>query len=60
MKLKLVYLRESWMSCIPHPHYDLCTDEKDPRNVACILVSGKENINILKKMVKLYNESLVK
>jgi hypothetical protein len=59
-KLKLVYLREGWMSCIPHPHFDLCSDEESPYNVACILVSGKECIGIIKKMVKFYNESLVK
>ena len=58
-KLQLVYLRDSWMSCIPHPHFDLCSDEKNPYNVACILVNGKECIGIIKKMLKLYNETLV-
>lgn len=58
MKLQLVYLRDAGMSCIQHPHYDLCTDEKNPENVACVLVNGKECIAILKKMVKLYNESI--
>lgn len=55
-KLQLVYLRDKGMSCIKHPHYDLCTVEKDPKNIACILVSGKVEINIIKKMVKDYNE----
>jgi hypothetical protein len=43
------------MSCIPHSHWDLCTDEKDPKNIACILSGGKESNKILKEMVKLYN-----
>lgn len=60
MKLQLVYLAYKNMSCIQHPHYDLCTKEKDPKGVACILSSGKESNKILKKMVKLYNESLEK
>lgn len=60
MKLKFVYLREKNLGCIDHPHYDLCTDEKNPGNVACILVEGKECVGILKKMVKLYNKSLDK
>ena len=55
MKLKLVYLRDKWMSCIPHSHWDLCTDEKDPKNIACILSGGRESNKILKEMVKLYN-----
>lgn len=56
MKLQLVYLRLHNMSCIQHPHWDLCTVEKSPKNIACILSSGKDENKILKKMVKLYNE----
>jgi len=56
MKLQLVYQRIKNMSCISHPHYDLCTVEKDPKNIACILSGGKESNKILKKMVKLYNK----
>jgi hypothetical protein len=58
MKLQLVYLRikEGSMGCISRSHYDLCTVEKDPKNVACILCEGKENVKIIKKMLKLYNK----
>lgn len=58
-KLQLVFLKDKWMSCIPHSHYDLCTVEKEPKNIACILSGDRYSNNILKKMVKLYNQYLV-
>jgi len=59
-KLQLVYLRDKGMGCIPHAHYDLCTLEKAPKNVACIL-TGKEGATLIKKWIKKHNkESLNK
>ena len=55
MKLQLVYIRVKGAACIQHPHWDLCTGEKNPKNIACILVNGKENVKVLKEMIQLYN-----
>ena len=57
MKLQLVYQRLHNMSCIQHPHWDLCTLEKEPKNIACILSAGKEENKILKEMVKWWNDA---
>ena len=58
MKLKLTYIRlpRGTTGCIPESHYDLHTDEPNPSNVACIFYSGKEEVKVLRRMVKLYNE----
>ena len=44
------------MSCIQHSHYDLCTLEKSPKNIACVL-TDKQGIKLLRKWVKKHNES---
>ena len=54
MKLQLVYLSNKNMNCIPHPHYDLCTVEKEPKNVACIL-TDKDGAKLIRKWVKEHN-----
>jgi hypothetical protein len=56
MKLQLVYLKEKGMACISHAHYDLCTIEKEPKNVACIL-TDKSGARLLRSWIKSYNES---
>jgi hypothetical protein len=38
---QIVAQNESGMSCIPHPHWDLCTKTDDPDNVACMLTNGE-------------------
>jgi len=42
-KVKLIYVRlpKGMAGCIPESHYDLCTDEKEPSNIACILTDAK-------------------
>ena len=56
-KLKLVYIRHKDMDCIKHPHYDLCTDEKSPANVACIL-TDKDGAKLFRKWIKAYNKEI--
>ena len=55
-KLKLTYIPYSYGSCIPHPHWVLHTDEKNPRNIACVLLADKKDIKLLRKWVGNYNE----
>lgn len=38
---QLAAQNEEGMICIPHPHWDLCTVEESPKNVACILTNGE-------------------
>lgn len=58
MKLKLVYIPEGDTAGIPKPHYEICTDEKEPKNICCIdwLVGNKFSQSILRKMIRLYNK----
>ena len=54
MKLKLTYINSQTGVCIPHPHYDLHTDEEDPKNIACIL-TDKEGAKLIRKWIKQHN-----
>jgi len=56
-KLKLVYMPFKGGGCISHPHYDLCTNEKEPSNVACIL-TDKEGAKLLRKWIKGHNKEI--
>lgn len=56
-KLQLVYLKDKNLGCIPHAHYDLCTNEKEPQNIACIL-TDKDGAKLIRKWIKNYNRSL--
>lgn len=53
-KLQLVYLRDKYLGCIPHAHYDLCTLEDEPLNVACIL-TDKEGAKLIRGLLKEHN-----
>ncbi len=53
-KLKLTWIPYK-CSRIDYPHYDLHTDEKIPKNIACILVQPNHGY-ILRKMLKAYTE----
>ena len=59
-KLRLVYIPFNDLSCIQHPHYDLCTvpkkkDGSDCYNVACIL-TNKSGAKTIRNLIKKYNE----
>lgn len=56
MKLQLVYLSNKNMSCIRHPHYDLCTLEKEPKNIGCVL-TNKYGAKLIKKWIKEHNKA---
>jgi hypothetical protein len=56
-KLQLVFLRDKWMSCIPHAHYDLCTLEKEPKNIGCIL-TDKDGAKLIRKWIKEHNKGI--
>jgi len=56
-KLKLIYIPYKYASCIQHPHYDLCTNEKEHCNIACILMD-KNGADLIRKLVKLYNKEI--
>jgi hypothetical protein len=56
-KLKLVYIPYKNSSCIQQPHYDLCTNEKEPCNIACIL-TNKKGADLIGKWVKLHNKEI--
>jgi hypothetical protein len=56
-KLKLTYIPFSYGNCIPHPHYDLHTDEQKPGNIACIL-TDKEGAKLIRKWIKDYNKEI--
>ena len=58
MKLKLVYIPYGDTGGIPRPHYEICTDEKEPKNICCIdwIVGQNFSQNIFRKMIKLYNK----
>jgi hypothetical protein len=58
MKLKLVYISTGDTAGIPRPHYEICTDEKEPKNICCVdwVVGDKFSQSILRKMIKLYNK----
>jgi len=53
-KLQLVYLPNKDMGCIPHAHYDLCTLEKEPKNVACIL-TDKAGAKLIRHWINQHN-----
>ena len=59
-KLGLCFIRESGMSCIRHPHYDLYEDDGTGNNtgywIACVLHSDKQSINLIRKLIKKHNE----
>lgn len=57
VKYKIVWIRYADTGGIPFAHYEICTDEKEPKNLAC-LDTTKEGIKIIRKMIKLYNDSL--
>lgn len=57
MKLQLVYLPYKNMSCIQHPHYDLCTLEKEPKNIGCIL-TDKDGAKLIRKWIKEHNKGI--
>lgn len=58
-KLKLTYIRipKGTVGCIPQSHYDLHTDEVEPKNIACIL-TDKEGAKIIKDMVRIFNDEV--
>lgn len=43
--------------CIAHPHFDLCTLEKNPLNVACILTDA-EGAKLIRKWIKIHNKGI--
>ena len=55
-KLKLTYVRlpKGIVGCIPESHYDLHTDEKEPKNIACIL-TDKEGATLIKSLIDIHN-----
>ena len=53
-KLQLVYLRNKDMGCIPHAHYDLCTLEKSPENIGCIL-TDKDGAKLIRSWIEKHN-----
>ena len=57
MKLQLVYLPYKDMMCIKHPHYDLCTLEKEPKNIGCIL-TDKDGAKLIRKWIKEHNKGI--
>lgn len=56
-KLQLVYIPFKFCSCVAQPHYDLCTDEEHPENIACILTDS-EGAKLVRKWIKKHNEEL--
>lgn len=58
-KLQLTYIRlpEGALGCIPQSHYDLCTLEKNPSNVACILTDA-EGAKLIRKWIKEHNKGI--
>jgi len=57
-KLQLIYLPIKDASCIPHPHYDLCTDEENPENIACILTNNN-GAKLIKSLIKRHNKEII-
>jgi len=58
-KLQLIYIRlpKGIVGCIPESHYDLCTLEKEPKNIACIL-TDKEGAKLIRKWIRIENNLL--
>lgn len=56
-KLKLSYIPFKDCNCIPHPHYDLHTVEKNPQNIGCIF-TDKEGAKLIKKWIKNHNKDI--
>jgi len=56
-KLQLIYIRLPYGTpgCIPQSHYDLCTFEKNPQNIACIL-TDKDGAKLLRKWIIQHNK----
>lgn len=55
-KLQLTYIRipKGTVGCISESHYDLCTLEKNPKNIGCIL-TDKEGAKLIRKWINLHN-----
>jgi len=56
-KLQLIFISDKHMGCIPHPHYDLCTLEKAPKNIGCLLLE-KEAAALIGKWIKQHNKGI--
>lgn len=38
---KVLMIDEEGLTCIKHPHWDICTDEDSPSNVCCAITNGE-------------------
>lgn len=54
----MVYQSLGDLDGIPHAHYEICTDEKEPKNITCLdwIVGDKFSQKIIKQMITLWNE----
>ena len=56
-KLQLIHIPWKNCSCIHHPHYDLCTLEKCPKNIGCILTDN-DGAKLIRKWIKQHNKEI--
>ena len=56
-KLQLIHIPWKNCSCISQPHYDLCTLEKYPKNIGCILID-KDGAKLIRKWIKQHNKEI--